>query len=150
MNLSNAVYNFAFALVEAAGAGNPFENSVVHADIYEEMNGSGGAKFIRVGDLIGSTPQPVAPGVLKEFGAVLDVQFLQIPANQTLAERLAARETVDAMALYFIQQVYDDQRLGAGDCNIIGDCSVRKMNDWRRVGNAKTPISIVRLSMNKI
>jgi hypothetical protein len=150
MNLSNAVFNFATGLVSAATAGTPLKNAIAHADTYEEMNGAGGTKYVRVDDLLGSVPQPVAPNVLKEFNVVLDVQFLQIPVSQKLADRLAAREVVDQMALAFIKAIYGDQRLGTNDCNIIGDCSVKKLNDWRKVANVKTPISIVRLSMNKI
>lgn len=148
MNLSNAVYLFAKALVEAALPGTALENSVVHADTYEEMNEAGGTKFIRVDDLIGSIPQPFGVSEIHEYNAVLDVQFLQIPVDQTLDKRLLARQTTDDMALALIAAVYADQRLGTIDHSIC-DCSVQKMNGWRKVGNVKTPISIVRLSMNK-
>lgn len=149
MNLSNAVFAFAQALVSAAADGAALENAVVHADAYESMESPGGTKFIRIDDLIGSTPQPISPGRLKEFNAILDVQFMQIPQRQTLEGRLEARESTNQMALDFVQAIYDDQRLGTADCSVIGDCSVQKMNDWRKVGNVKTPISIVRLTMNK-
>jgi len=149
MNLPNAVYNFAFELVGASASGAPLENSVIHPDTYEEMNSAGGTKFIRIDDLIGSVPQPVGPDILKEFNAVLDVQFIQIPVNQTLAERLSARETVNQMAIAFIKAIYIDQKLGTNNCNIISDCSVQKMDGWRKVGNFKSPISIVRLTINK-
>jgi hypothetical protein len=149
MNLSNAVYQFAVGLEASAAVGAALKSAMIHADTYEEMNGRGGTKYVRIDDLIGSVPQIVAPGILKEFDAVLDVQFLQIPETQTLAGRLAAREATNQMALDFIEAIYADQRLGTNDCNIIGSCSVRKMNDWRKVANVKTPISVVRLTMNK-
>lgn len=148
MNLSNAVYNFAVSLV-----GNPANTAlygaIAHADLYEEMKGAPGVKYVRVDDVRGSVPQPVAPNVLKEFNAFLDVHFLQIPQTQGLTDRLNARNKTDAMALEFIQAIYDDQRLGTNNCNIISDCSVQKVNDWRRVGTLKTPIAVVRLTINK-
>lgn len=149
MNLENAVYNFAASLEAAAESDAALKGAFIHADTYEEMNEAGGAKFIRIDDLMGSVPQPISSGVLREFNAVLDVQFLQIPVNQTLIERLNARQTVNNMALDFIGAVYADQRLGTIDHSVC-DCSVKKMNGWRKVGNVKTPVSIVRLTMNKI
>lgn len=149
MNLIAAVYNFAVSLRDAAGTGDALESAIIHADTHEPMNEPAGTKYIRIDDLVGSVPQPVAPGVFKEFNAVLDVQFLQVPADPTLEERLAAAETVNGMALKFIESIYGDQRLGTGNCNVVDDCSVQKFNGWRKVLDIKTPISIVRLTMNK-
>jgi len=150
MNLSNVVYNFAVALKNAAASGAALEGAKLQADFYEEVNEPGGTKLIRVGDLIGSIPQPITTGELKEFNAVLDVQFLQIPVTQEITNKLAARQTADQMALDFIKAVYDDQKLGTNNCNIVDKVSVQKTNDQRKVsGNVKVPISIVRLTMNR-
>lgn len=149
MNLSNIAFEFATSLVAAAGSGAALQNAKLHADLYETMESAGGTKFIRVGDLLGSVPQPIGDGTLKEFNAVLDVQFLQIPVTQGLSDRLAARQTSNQMALDFIAAVYTDQKLGTNNCNIVEKVSVQKMNDWRKVGNVKTPISIVRLTINR-
>lgn len=150
MNLSNAVYNFAKSLVESAASGDALENAKIHSDLREEITGSGQTKYIRVDDLIGSIPQPGAqPGTLKEFNAVLIVQFIQIPATQALADRIAARNVVDRMALDFAMAIYNDQKVGTNDCNTIESCSIQKANDQCKAANVKCPISILRLTMNK-
>jgi hypothetical protein len=148
MSLENVVYNFAVWLEENAASDAAVKEAVVHADTYEEMNESGGTKFIRVDDLIGSKPLPAGDGNLREFNAVLDVQFLQIPLDQTLDNRLLARRTSSAMALEFIAAVYEFRDLRSENHEVC-NATAQKMNGWRKVGNVKTPISIVRLTMNQ-
>jgi hypothetical protein len=148
MSLENIVYNFCVSIEAAAAADSALKDAVIHADTYEEMNESGGTKFIRVDDLIGSTPLPTGDGSLREFNAVLDVQFLTIPVDQSLEERLAAHNLTSAMALEFIAAVYENRSLQSTNHEVC-NASAKKLNGWRKVGNVKTPISIVRLTINQ-
>lgn len=148
MNLENVVYSFAVQLRDAATSGDALYEAIVHADTYEEMNAEGGTKFIRIDNLMGSVPQPAGSGAMQEFNALLDVQFLQIPQKQELSDRLAARTTTNQMALDFISGVFADRTLGTNDCEVVKIATARKLGDWVKVGNVKTPRAIVRLLIN--
>jgi hypothetical protein len=148
MSLETIVYNFAEWLVAEAAEGAAVAGAVLHADTYEEMNDRGGTRYIRIDNLLGSAPKIVGAGTVQDGDALLDVQFLVIPATQKLSDRLAARNAADAMANEFVVAVYENRTLRVS-CEIVRTVTARKANDYRKVGNVKTPISIVRLTMNQ-
>lgn len=141
-NLSNTVFDFAFALQKNAASDSPFYGAEIKPDVYCNVEKG---KTIRVDDVISSDPRPVMNG-MREFNALLDVQMYVTPDSQDWAGRKEAREAVDKMALEFIRLVYDvDGQIGDGVC----DCRIVKQNVQRNVAGVKTPVVFLRLIINE-
>lgn len=148
MTLPRAVYDFAIALEAAAGIDAALKDAIVHFHRKQEMNQTGGTKFIRIGGLLSSKPMPIGSGALKEFNAVIDVTFVQIPEDQTVEKQFEAQATVDQMANEFIAAVIADRTLGTNNCDIIGQVSWEKAADFIKPANVNMPLSAIRLTIN--
>lgn len=140
-NISNALFEFTEEICTAAAGGSALAGASIHADVYEEIK----ADTIRIDDLRQANPALTASGEIRKDNAIVNLQFVAFPVNQTLTERLAARQRCEDMADAWLLKVFDDPKLGGRACQI-GDVS--QFNDWIRPGTVKMPVCVLRLQVN--
>lgn len=140
MNISNALFEFTTALIEAAEEGDALFEKEVHADIYEEIK----MDTIRIDDLRAATPVVIGSAVRKD-NAVISLMFVAFPDSQKLSDRLAARQRAEDMADAWFLAMDADRKLGNRVC-LIG--KITQFNDWIKPGTVKMPVCVLRMEVN--
>jgi len=146
MSLENIVYDF--VLLASANAAYPsLFGSIVHADTYEEI--LEGSKWIRVGDVIQSQPQPQGePGKVRDVNAYIEIQCVALCQTQNVTERKAARFLANEMANNLVDLIYKDRSLG-DTADAVCDATIQaKRNEWRNVATYRYPVSFLVLRIN--
>lgn len=147
MNISNAIYAFTEQLINAAADGAALKDSLLHADIYEEIKPG---KTIRVDDVRRANPVLLGSGLIQKQNAVVPVHFLKLPASQKVSDRLAARQVAEDMADEWLQAYFNDPKLTdtEGNHRVCNIGEVFQFSEWIRPGTVKIPVVILNLLIN--
>lgn len=142
MNISNAVFEFTQNLVAQAASSSVLYQKQLHADIYTEIKAT---DTIRVDDLRQAEPNLMGDGTVQKDNAIINVHFVAFPVDQTLAQRLAARQESENMADAWVAAASLDQTLGGRVCGI---GRIIQFNEWIKPGTSKMPVCVLRIQIN--
>ncbi len=143
-SIANTVFEFAQWVKsqnDAAAAA-----AVVLPSRYHEIGGKD-SRYVRVWDVTSSEPRIAPNNKIKEFNAVIYVEFIARPESLNLEDLLAARDSSSAMALEFAQYVFDNTNLRSSHCNA---AVTRKTDGWGVIGSVKYPVSYLLLKINQV